>query len=39
LADLTARDLSPDYVAADLSQAVEWTIAHAMGKPVADVRR
>ena len=39
LADLTARDLSPDHVAADLSHAVEWTIAHATRKPAADVRR
>lgn len=39
LADLTARDLSPDHVAADLPHAVEWTIAHATRKRVADVTR
>jgi hypothetical protein len=36
---LTARNLSPDHVAADLSHAVEWTIAHATRKPAADVTR
>ncbi len=39
LADLTARDLSPDHVADDLSQAVEWIIAHATRKAAADVPR
>ena len=39
LADLTARDLSPDHVAEDLSQAVEWIIAHATRKVAADVPR
>jgi heptosyltransferase-2 len=39
LADLMARDLSPDHVAEDLSQAVEWIIAHATRKAAADVPR
>lgn len=39
LADLTARDLSPDHVADDLSQAVEWIIVHATRKAAADVPR
>ena len=39
LADLTARDLSPDHVADDLLQAVEWIIAHATRKAAADVPR
>jgi heptosyltransferase-2 len=35
LADLTARDLSPDHVADGLPQAAEWIIAHATRKPAA----
>ena len=39
LADLTARDLSPDHVADDLPHAVEWIVAHATRKAAADVPR
>jgi len=39
LADLTARDLPPDYVAEAMSQAVDWIVAHAMHRPVADLPR
>jgi heptosyltransferase-2 len=39
LADLTARDLSPDHVAADLEEAANWIVAHATRKPGADVTR
>lgn len=37
LADLTARDLSPDHVAEDLSRAVDWIVAHATRLPAADL--
>jgi heptosyltransferase II len=36
LADLTRRQLMPDYVAEALPQAVEWILAHAMGQPAAS---
>ena len=39
LADLMARDLSPDYVAEELSQAVDWIVAHATHRPAADLQR
>ena len=39
LADLTARDLPPDYVAEAMSQAVDWIVAHATHRPVADLPR
>ena len=39
LADLTARDLSPDHVADGLSQAVDWIVAHATHRPAADMPR
>ncbi len=39
LADLTARDLLPDYVAEGLSQAVDWIVAHATHRPAADLQR
>jgi len=39
LADLTARDLSPDHVAPDLRHAVDWIVAHATRKPGTDVTR
>jgi heptosyltransferase-2 len=39
LADLTARDLPPDYVAEELSQAVDWIVAHATHRPAADLQR
>ncbi|MFZ1761313.1 MAG: lipopolysaccharide heptosyltransferase II [Nitrospira sp.] len=39
LADLMARDLSPDYVAEGLSQAVDWIVAHATHRPAADLQR
>ena len=35
LADLTRRQLMPDYVADALPQAVEWILAHAIGQPAA----
>ncbi|MCS6317874.1 MAG: lipopolysaccharide heptosyltransferase II [Nitrospira sp.] len=37
LADLTARDLPPDYVAEAMSQAVDWIIAHATHRPAAGL--
>ena len=39
LADLMARDLPPDYVAEELSQAVDWIVAHATHRPAADLQR
>jgi heptosyltransferase II len=39
LADLTARDLPPDYVAEAMSQAVDWIVAHATHRPAADLPR
>ena len=39
LADLMARDLPPDYVAEELSQAVDWIVAHATHRPAADMQR
>ena len=39
LADLTVRDLPPDYVAEGLSQAVDWIVAHATHRPAADLQR
>ena len=39
LADLTVRDLPPDYVAEGLSQAVDWIVAHATHRPAADMQR
>lgn len=39
LADLTARDLSPDHVAEDLTRAVDWIVAHATRMPAADLSR
>ena len=39
LADLTVRDLPPDYVAEGLSQAVDWIVAHATHRSAADMQR
>ena len=39
LADLTARDLPPDYVAEAMSQAVDWIVAHATHRPATDLPR
>ena len=39
LADLMARDLPPDYVAEELSQAVDWVVAGATHRPAADLQR
>jgi len=38
LADLTARNLPPDYVAEGLSQAVDWIVAHATHRTAVDLQ-